>query len=93
MQVPAQVSLFGAGLMAVPEPNHNPDPEAIRLRLNALLDSLRVAGAMPLTDRDARLWQIVRPNMCRWLPDQESAAIRAGFAKEMQRLEAPQTRN
>ena len=88
MSIDAQRSLFGEGRMSPPASRTTPDPEAIRGRLNRLLDTLRAANTMPLSDRDARMWQTVVPNMTKWLPDSEAATIRAAFAWEMERLGA-----
>jgi len=42
---------------------------------------------MPWPDRDARMWQIVFPQMTNWLPPDEAAQLRFAFAQEMQRLD------
>ena len=86
MSMDAQGSLFGEGRMAPPARQSTPDIEAIRARLGRLLEMLRAAESMPLSDRDARMWRTVVPNMTRWLPDEESRAIRTAFAREMDRL-------
>ncbi|BBK38705.1 hypothetical protein STAQ_37830 [Allostella sp. ATCC 35155] len=82
----AQGSLFGDGRMSVPQRATTPDPETIRGRLDGLLGTLRAAETMPLSERDARMWSAVVPNMTRWLPEAEAAAIRTAFAREMDRL-------
>ncbi|TVR99989.1 MAG: hypothetical protein EA406_01655 [Rhodospirillales bacterium] len=82
----AQGSLFGEGRMTPPKRVFTPDLDGIRGRLNRLLETLRAARTMPLSDRDARMWQAVVPNMTKWLPDDEAEAIRTAFAAEMQRL-------
>jgi hypothetical protein len=46
---------------------------------------------MPLSDRDARMWRTVVPNMTKWLPDEEAEAIRGAFDREMERLEAAES--
>ena len=63
-----------------------PDPETVRLRLRALLAKARAAQRMPWSERDARMWQIVFPNMAKWLPDAEADQLRFEFAREMERL-------
>jgi hypothetical protein len=88
MTIDAQGSLFGEGRMSPPNRSSEPDSEAIRNRLNRLLETLRAAHAMPLSERDARMWKTVVPNMTKWLPDDEGEAIRAAFAREMDRLAA-----
>ena len=50
------------------------------------LPSQSFAGAMPWTERDARMWQIVFPNMANWLPSDEADQLRFEFAQEMERL-------
>ncbi|SUS07133.1 conserved hypothetical protein [uncultured Defluviicoccus sp.] len=86
MSMDAQGSLFGEGRMAPPTRQSTPDPEAVRGRLHRLLEVLRAAEHMPLSDRDVRMWQTVVPNMTRWLPDEDARAICAEFAAEMERL-------
>ena len=88
MTFDAQGSLFGEGRMAAPERSALPDPQAIRGRLGKLLETLREARSMPLSEKDARMWRIVVPNMTKWLPDEEADAIRSEFAHHMERLDA-----
>lgn len=81
-----QGSLFGEDRMTPPARASAPDPDAIRKRLNELLDKLRNADTMPLSERDIRMWQAIVPNMTRWLPDAEAGDIRLSFEAEIQRL-------
>jgi hypothetical protein len=84
---PAQGNLFGDGddrLQAVRR--YEPNPEKVRRRLKALLEKARSAQKMPWSERDARMWQTVFPNMANWLPDDEAAQLRFEFAREMERL-------
>lgn len=85
---PVQASLFGDGpdRLQAPAQNFLPDPEVIRCRLNRLLDTARQAKAMPWSERDARMWQTVFPNMANWLPEEEANQLRLSFSKEMDRL-------
>ena len=85
---PAQASLFGIGedRLQVPQQRFLPDPEKVRRRLKALLEQVRSAEKMPWPERDARMWQIVFPNMAKWLPDDEADQLRFEFAREMERL-------
>lgn len=85
---PAQGSLFGDGndRLQVPVRRYLPDPEKVRQRLTALLETARSAEKMPWSERDARMWQTVFPNMANWLPDHEAAQLRLEFAQEMERL-------
>ncbi len=90
-QAPAQGSLFGAGddRLQAPLQNTLPDPDVIRHRLLTLLSKARSAEAMPWSERDARMWQTVFPNMANWLPDEEADQLRLDFAREMERLKQP----
>ncbi|MDP1732319.1 MAG: hypothetical protein Q8L54_14330 [Devosia sp.] len=85
---PAQGSLFGPGddRMQAPRQRYVPDPEAVRLRLLSLLEKARSAEKMPWSERDARMWQTVFPNMAKWLPEDEAEQLRFEFAREMERL-------
>jgi hypothetical protein len=84
----AQGSLFGVGedRLETPAQRHTPDPEKVRQRLRLLLDTARSAQKMPWPERDARMWQIVFPNMANWLPADEAEQLRFEFAREMERL-------
>lgn len=84
----AQGSLFGEGENRLQAPHQStlPDPEKVRRRLTALLEKARSAEKMPWSERDARMWQIVFPNMANWLPEDEASQLRFDFAQEMQRL-------
>ena len=85
----AQGSLFGPGedrLHAPLQPSV-PEPEAIRRRLQALLEKARSADRMPWSERDARMWQTVFPNMAKWLPEDEAEQLRFEFTQEMERLQ------
>ncbi len=85
---PAQASLFGVAedRMQAPSRTYVPDPQVVRLRLHALLDTAREAQTMPWPERDARMWQTVFPQMANWLPAEEADQLRFEFAQEMQRL-------
>lgn len=87
----AQHSLFGDGTdrMAHPSaPSAEPDPERVRRKLVALLETARAADRMPWDARKARMWQIVFPQMANWLPDDERDQFHFDFAQEMERLKA-----
>jgi len=43
---------------------------------------------MPWSERDARMWQTVFPNMANWLPQAEAEQLRFAFAQEIARLRA-----
>jgi len=85
-----QLSLFGegAGRMAPPVRNYMPDPEDIRRQLHALLTQARQASAIPWSERDLRMWEVVFPQMTSWLPDEEAEQLRFEFAQEVERLRA-----
>ena len=85
---PSQASLFGPGedRLQAPRQASLPKPELIRLRLNAVLDKARSATKMPWTERDARMWQTVFPNMAKWLPEDEAGQLCFEFAAQIERL-------
>lgn len=85
---PAQGSLFGTGedRLQAPVQRYLPDPEKVRQRLLGLLEKARSAETMPWPEREARVWQIVFPNMANWLPHDEAEQLRFEFAQEMERL-------
>lgn len=87
---PDQYSLFGDGesRLQAPRQSWTPDPEVVRKRLIALLEAARRADAMPWSERDARMWQTVFPQMANWLPDEEADQLRFAFAQEIERLKA-----
>lgn len=85
---PAQKSLFGPGeaQMQPPPQRAVPDPHEVRARLLAILDKVRNSQQMPWSEKDARMWQTVFPNMANWLPDDEANQLRFEFEREMVRL-------
>lgn len=85
---PAQGSLFGSGenRLQAPRQRSVPNPETIRLRLKSLLEKARSAEKMPWSERDARMWQTVFPNMAKWLPKEEADQLRFEFSQELERL-------
>lgn len=85
---PRQGSLFGPGddRMQAPRRRTIPDPEDVRRRLKALIEKARTADKMPWSERDARMWQTVFPNMAKWLPEDEAVQLCFEFAKELERL-------
>jgi hypothetical protein len=86
----ARGSLFGPGDSQLQAPPQRlvPDPEAVRLRLRGLIEKARSAEKMPWSERDARMWQTVFPNMAKCLPEEEAAQLRFEFEAEMERLKA-----
>ncbi len=85
---PAQGSLFGDGEARLQPPSQcpTPRPEDIRRRLTSIIEKVRSSEKMPWSERDARMWQTVFPNMAKWLPDEEAEQLRFDFAREMERL-------
>jgi hypothetical protein len=87
---PEQLSLFGGSDEPMQQPPRSfvPDAELVRRRLHALLEKARAADVMPWSDRDARMWQTVFPQMADWLPDEEADQLRFEFIQEIERLKA-----
>ena len=86
-----QMSLFGETDDRIPHPEqdaYRPDPDHIRRRLHAVLETARAAPATPWPERKLRLWQTVFPNMANWLPEEEADQLRFEFAQEVERLKA-----
>lgn len=84
-----QHSLFGDAENLIPHPQQasaEADPERVRAKLYALLETAKTADRMPWTERKARMWQIVFPQMANWLPDDEANQLRFEFAQEIERL-------
>lgn len=84
-----QGSLFGDSENLIPHPaqlSAEPNPERVRTKLYALLETARCAERMPWPPRKASMWQIVFPQMANWLPDDEADQLRFEFAHEMERL-------
>jgi hypothetical protein len=84
-----QMSLFGETSDRIPHasaPSYLPDPDDIRRRLHAVLETARNADRMPWPEKKARVWQIVFPQMANWLPDDEADQLRFEFAQEIERL-------
>lgn len=86
---PVQESLFGPGegRLQAHRQSSIPDPQVVRRRLQSLLEKARSAEKMPWSERDARMWQTVFPNMAKWLPQEEAEQLRFEFAQEMVRLQ------
>lgn len=84
-----QHSLFGDDDGRIPHPkgqDYTPDPERIRQRLHAVLETARAAPNRPWPEKKQRVWEIVFPNMANWLPEDEANQLRFEFAQEMERL-------
>lgn len=87
-KLPTQGSLFGPGedRMQPVRQSTLPDPDVIRLRLRSIIEKARSAERMPWSERDARMWQTVFPNMSKWLPKEEADQLCFDFMREMERL-------
>jgi len=85
-----QQSLFGEGenRMQPPVQKFTPDPDDVRQELLTLLARARAAQSMPWPEQEARMWQIVFPQMANWLPQEEAEQLRFEFAQEIARLKA-----
>lgn len=86
-----QFSMFGDGDGQMPharQPDIAPDPDRVRRRLHAVLETARAAPATPWPEKKQRVWQIVFPNMAKWLPDEEADQLRFEFAQEIERIKA-----
>lgn len=84
-----QFSMFGDtdDRMAVPRaPDIAPSPDRVRRRIEGLIDKARGASSMPWSERDLAMWEIVVPQMSRWLPDDEAQQLCFAFAAEVERL-------
>lgn len=85
---PVQGSLFGPGgdRLQPMRQRSLPDAESVRFRLKSLLEKARSAERMPWSERDARMWQTVFPNMAKWLPKDEADQLCFEFTQEIERL-------
>jgi len=84
-----QASLFGDTpdrMPHVPQPDITPDPNRVREKLHALLETAKAADTLPWPEKKARVWRIVFPQMANWLPEDEAAQLRFEFARELERL-------
>jgi hypothetical protein len=87
---PAQLNLFGEGAGQMQAPARAPidHPARARARLTAVLEAARAARAMHRSERDARMWQAVFPQMANWLPEDEARQMVLDFEREIARLSA-----
>jgi hypothetical protein len=61
-------------------------PSEARARLLKVLSEARAAATLPWSERDARKWEILFPQMAEWLPDDEANQLCFEFAQELERL-------
>lgn len=84
--MPSQGDLFAGEAVqarAVPQV----DPEAVRLKLQAMLADMRAAeGRSPWSREKTRLNQLLFPQMSNWLPEAERNQLRFEFDTELKRL-------
>ncbi len=85
---PDQFNLFGEGADRLQAPARSAvdHPTRARAKLTAVLATARAARTMPWSERDARMWQTVFPQMSNWLPEDEAAQLRFEFQREIERL-------
>jgi hypothetical protein len=80
----AQLDLFPQLAQAV---SATPSVDAVRARLDAMLDRLRAADSeLPFTTRELAYWEVVTPQMSNWLPEAERADVCAEFSAHLARL-------
>jgi len=58
-----------------------PDPDRVRLKLQAMLVEVRKAGVVSLPERRLQLMKTVVPQMIRWLPDDEAERVERAFGE------------
>ena len=86
-----QTDLFDTARPSATAPvSQTPDPEMIRARLQALLQTVRNANEMPWQASRTRTQEHLFHNMANWLPEQERDALRSAFTAEMERLRQAQ---
>jgi hypothetical protein len=85
--------LFGNTSQADMFADHRPGPRKVmdfqaeaRRRLEAALTEAKAAERMPWGKRELEKWQILFPQMARWLPDDEANQLCFEFAREIERL-------
>lgn len=61
-------------------------PSEARRRLLKVLAEARAAATLPWSERDARKWEILFPQMAEWLPGEEAGQLCFEFAQELERL-------
>lgn len=81
---PPQGDLFAGE--PVPERKVMDFQSEARARLNRVLAEARAAERLPWSDRDARMWEVLFPQMAQWLPDDEADQLCFEFAREVERL-------
>jgi hypothetical protein len=78
-----QLELFAQPALTV---STVPSVESVRARLEAILAPLRTASEPRWSAKETARWKLVVPQMADWLPPDERDAVRAEFARLIQRL-------
>lgn len=71
-----------------PQENTIPVQVRVRKRLAAVLQELRDARELPWTAAERQRWELLVPQMCKWLDPDEAHAIEIEFLGEITRLTA-----
>ena len=74
----SQLEMFAPPAPKRPE---MPTADSVRPRLNAVLRQLRDGTASGWSNAERRRWFVVFPQMCAWLPEDESEAKRQEFSR------------
>ncbi|MFT3808866.1 MAG: hypothetical protein QM698_03025 [Micropepsaceae bacterium] len=80
-----QGDLFGEAPAPV---SYRPDPDAVRVRLQRILNEARAAKSLPWPSATLKLYRVTFPQMSLWLPPEEANQMRFDFECELTRLKA-----
>jgi hypothetical protein len=70
-----------------PKQSYLPEPSDVRRRLVAILSEAKSAQSKsPWDGRKTRLYQLIFPQMARWLPSDEADQLCFEFARELERF-------
>ena len=64
------------------------DPDRVRARLAKIMAEARAASSVPWSRNDEGMYEIIVPQMTKWLPPDEAARWCREFADELARLRA-----
>ena len=82
--IAAQPDLFGD---RQPAQSYLPDPGDVRIRLLDMLGQAKSAEfKSPWDRRKTRLYQVIFPQMAKWLPEEEADQLCFEFARELERF-------
>lgn len=84
---PRQPDLFAAASAPQPVVGRG-DPDRVRARLGKILAEARAAETVPWSRHDEGLYELIVPQMVKWLPAEEAARWCRDFADELARLRA-----